>query len=166
MSKFYDVKLRCETPEIKDVVTQILLASKSNMQQHITSLLGRKGVASDTKIKFQNDEIIITQKTGDRGMVIVSQGVGMEAVGYDTVPDNSKYIIVEEGMVKIMLKRPDNIDILISGYEDLETAISSINSNDVVTAVDNIVNPKTENLLEQNEGAEDTIENGNTEATV
>ena len=61
MSKFYDLKIRCETPELKETITQILMMSKTNMQQHINTLLARKGVASDTKVRFQNDEIFITQ---------------------------------------------------------------------------------------------------------
>lgn len=157
------IKIKCESPEQREAMLQILMMSKNQLQEHITMLLGRKGIASDTKIKIQDGELIITQKTGDRGIVIVSQGIGYETAGYDTLAENSKYIVVEAGTVKIYLKRPDGIDIELGRFEDLETAVANINSNDIVDAVNNITNPKP-SLLE-NEG-NSTNENGNTEATV
>ena len=137
------LKIKCETPELKEAMASILMMSKNQLQQHVTMLLERKGIASDTKIKISNDEITITSTTQERGMVLVSQGIGMEAVGHDTLPDNSKYMVVEGGRVRLYLKRPDKIDIAIAEFEDLDTAIAGVNSNDVETAVSNIINPKT-----------------------
>lgn len=157
------IKIKCESPEVREAMLQILMMSKNQLQEHITMLLGRKGIASDTRIKIQDGEITISQKTGDRGMVIVSQGIGMSMTGYDTLTENSKYIVVEQGTVKIYLKRPDGIDIELGRFEDLETAVANINSNDIVDAVNNITNPKT-SLLE-NEG-NTTDENGDTTSAV
>ncbi len=142
------LKIKCESPELKEAMASILMMSKNQLQQHITGILERKGIHSDTKIKISNDEVTITSSTQERGMVIVSQGIGFEAVGHDTLPDNSKYMVVEGGRVRLYLKRPDKIDIAIAEFEDLDTAVAGVNSNDVELAVSNIVNTKTQEPID------------------
>lgn len=157
------IKIKCETSELAEAMLQILMMSKNNLEQHISSMLEAKGISSDTKIKVQNNEITITQKTGERGFVFISQGIGVTTEPYDTLPMDSKYMIVEKGAVAVYVKRADNIDLCIATFEDLDTAIANINSNDVEAAYQNITKPKTQEPLN---GENSTNKDGDITPTV
>ena len=143
----FTVKIKCESKEIKDAIMAVFFMSKGQLVHNITKSLEAKGIFSDTKIKIQCDEMIITQKSGDKGFVFVSHGIGVNTVGYDTLVAPCKYMVVKDGAVTIFVKMVDNIDRAIARYEDLDEAIANINSNDVETAYKNIVTPQTGELL-------------------
>jgi len=171
MSKQYKLTINCETPELREAITEILMLSKDNLAQHITMVLSQRGVASDTKITIEDKEMFITQKTGDRGIVIISSGIGYETAGYDTLPEYSKYIVAEKGAVLMYVKMPDNVDVVIGQYEDIPKAAAAVNSNDVIDAVKNLERQYTEKnnpqltTTEMN-GEADIIEVGDSTETV
>jgi hypothetical protein len=158
------LKIKCETQDLRDTMMQILLMTKSQLEQHISLLLERKGIVSDTKIVIQDGEMTITSSTPPRGAVLTSDGITMTVTEHSAIPDDSKYIYVEGGAVKIFLKRADGIDRVIAQFETLNEAVTNIHSNDVEAVVNNILNPSEPVLL--NGDSTETNENGDIEATV
>lgn len=163
MVKFSTIKIKCETPELKTAMMEVLLLSKGQLAHHLSQALQSKGIESDIKVKIQGTEITLTQKSGDKGIVLVSSGIGYEAVGYDTLATPSKYLVVKDGAVVIYVKMPDNVDRAIARYPDLEEAIANVNSNDVEDAFRNITRTLTENTPTLNVNTDEVAD---TSATV
>jgi hypothetical protein len=109
MGKKSTIKIVCETPELKQGFMEVMLLSKGQLAQFLGQSLSAKGIRSDIKITIANDELTITQKSGDKGIVLVSTGVGYETAGYDTLPPFDKYMIVRDGGVSVYVKTPDNL---------------------------------------------------------
>lgn len=154
MSKKSTIKINCEIPELKQGFLEIILLSKSQLVQHLGQSLSQKGIKSDVKITIQGDEITVTQKSGDKGIVLVSNGVGYEAVSYDTLPAFDKYMVVREGKVALYLKTPDNVDAHLGTFLEIEEAVSNINSNDILDATKNIKSMYEKKEIEANVGEE------------
>jgi hypothetical protein len=150
MSKVYTIKIKCESADLKSVMMDVLLLSKGQLSHHLAQALLAKGIESDIKIKIQGDELAITQKSGDKGIVLVSSGIGYEAVGYDTLSIPSKYMVVKDGSVTVYVKMPDNVDRAIARYQDLEEAVANINSNDVEDAFRNVTKETNTPALDVN----------------
>lgn len=166
MSKKSTIKITCEIPELKQGFLEILLLSKSQLVQHLGQSLAQKGIKSDIKMTIQGDEVTVTQKSGDKGTVLVSHGIGYETVGYDTLPAFDKYMVVREGKVALYLKTPDNVDAHLGTFLEIEEAVANVNSNDVIDATKNIkgmYEAKTETV---ENGAESNNEVGDTTETV
>lgn len=163
MEKIYKLTINCETPEIRSAMSQILMMSKQQLAAHITMILNQDGITSDTRITIEDDEITITKTSPERGLVLISSGIGFEVTGYDTLVDFSKYMVVERGAVQMYVKMPDKVDANIAQFDSIETAVENVNSNDTVDAVNNL--KKKFNNTEMNNES-NTIDIGNTEEVI
>lgn len=165
MSKKSTIKIVCETPELKQGFMEVMLLSKGQLAQFLGQSLSSKGIKSDIKITIAKDELTITQKSGDKGIVLVSSGVGYSTAGYDTLPDFDKYMVVRDGGVSVYVKTPDNVDAHLARFADLDEAVANIQSNDIVDAVNNI--RKTYTVEETKTAVMNVVEEvGDTSATV
>lgn len=164
MSKKSTIKIVCETPELKQGFMEVLLLSKLQLTQFLGQSLASKGIKSDIKIVISGDELKVSQKSGDKGIVLVSSGLGYETAGYDTLEAFTKYMVVRDGGVSLYVKTPDNVDAQIARYVDMDEAVANVNSNDNVDAVNNIrrifeeqTKPKEENVIEEIGDSSETV---------
>jgi hypothetical protein len=154
MSKSYTIKIKCEIPELRTGFMQVMLSSKAQLISYLGQSLGSQGISSDIKMVVSGDEVIITQKSGDKGTVLVAEGTQFGTAVYSELPVFSKYFEFKEGAVSMYVKTPDNIDAHVGRYLDLAEAVANVNSNEIVEATVNIqkryeTKPVEENVTEE-----------------
>lgn len=142
MKNNFTIKLKCESKELMESMMDVMLMSKGQLANHLTQALSAKGFESDVKILVQGNELTITQKSGDKGTVFVTAGLSINTVKYSELVAPCKYLIIKDGSVTLYIKRENGVDLAIARYPDLDEALAGVNSNDIETAYNNIINPK------------------------
>jgi hypothetical protein len=165
MSKF-TVTVDLESEKLKDAFMSFFINYKQQLSKYLNMTLESQGERSDTKILVQGDKVLVTQKTQDRGTVLQSFGIGLTTVGYDTLKEFDKYMVVQDGAVVVYCKAPDGIDQKVAQFPDLDTAIENINSTLIEEAVNRLKELFTPTQPTLVVNGEDSNENGDTEATV
>lgn len=141
--KLYSITLKSDTQELHDSVMQLMLSAKPQLVSNLTSLLNSKGVASDLTMQVANETINFSSKTVDKGFVVVVENGVPAITKYSEVAYQDIYFVISDGHFKLYLKHTDGIDRHIAGFGSIEEVVNGASSDDVKTAVRNLLEPKT-----------------------
>jgi hypothetical protein len=158
------ITLVADTPSLRDVAMSFFINYKQQFAQYLKLTLEDKGERADLKVHIKGDVVELTSKSGDKGLVIQSAGIGFQSVGYDTLQDFEKYMVMEDGLVKVYVKMPDGVDAQVAGFKSLNEAIENIHANEIEDLVKSLRKPFEKD--EPSDTGETTIEAGNTQEAV
>jgi hypothetical protein len=66
MSDKSTIKIKCETTDLAEALLQVFIMSKPQLEHHLTSLLERKGLKSDTRLTINENLVEVTCSTPER----------------------------------------------------------------------------------------------------
>lgn len=123
-----EIILKFDNPAIRAAMTFFFKTYEQQLPLFIKDQLGQIDQESDPSIIIKDNEVVFKSMNKDKGYVFIpDEELGIKALDYKLVPNDTGYVIYENGRLAIFFKRdPKTPDVRIGEFPNFDMMVEGI----------------------------------------